>query len=120
MFCGVFMFSACSLQNKVCAGTAPRAIDLTVESPSHADLSGISTLVLVPLDPPADSLIGPVLTTASEISPLGFTSRRPGTYRLRIRATGYQEWVRTVTASPGAECGPGVTPVVVVATLMPM
>jgi len=79
----------------VCAGTG-FGIHLRILSVAGEDLAAVSTVTVVQLDPPGDSLTGPATGTGA-LSGIQLADDRPGTYRIRVQAPNYQPFVTTAT-----------------------
>lgn len=78
----------------LCAGTG-FGIRLRILSEAGENLAAVSTVTVVQLDPPGDSLTGPATGDVGGLSPIQLADDRPGTYRIRVQAPNYQPFVTT-------------------------
>ena len=78
----------------LCAGTG-FGITLRILAESGENLAPVSTVTVVQLDPPGDSLTGPATGGVSPVVKLA--EGRLGTYRIRVQAPSYQPFVTNVT-----------------------
>ena len=104
--CAVLVALTACQSPTVCVGVGVRGIDLhVVAAGSRNSLDTQAVVSVAYLEPPFDSLSGPLLGGPNG-SPLALTTDRPGRLKLSVRVPGFRDYEQIVTVEKDfSKCG---------------